>query len=821
MRSFLAGGLLLAALTAVAQIDIQDQKLFPQPDRQIPTPDSLLGQPLTSRHIRSHEIAEYFRLVSEKTDRVQFATYGRSHEGRPLVYAVVSDPANLRNLENIQKQQNRLFTQPETLTPQDLAKMPAVVWMGYGVHGDEASGPEAAVLTLYRLAASNDPATREILKNTVVFLLPDYNPDGRDRFTNWVNAKRGRTVTEHPADVEHNIPWPGGRTNHYWFDLNRDWLPLTQPESTGRHALYTAWRPQLTLDWHEMGANSTYFFQPGVPTRTNRNTPAENQAITGEIAAFYAKALENRNQLYFTEERFDDFYIGKGSTYPDVTGSVGILFEQAGSEGHLIQTPSRLLDYRTTVLNQYATSLATLEAAREKRQQLLDYQRRFFAEPYTGQAQALEIPLDPAPARVAALGLLLENHGVQTQKVSRGEQTFLRVPYNQRLWRFIKAAFDKPTTFDDDQFYDISAWSLDFAIGVPATEVNTLSGTVAPQTNWSDYAKSLGQAPAAHPAYAGFIVRGDHDHLFTLLARLQEENYQPHLVTREFPGYARPGDVFIPVNDPAQASPLHRLLTQAAQNEGIAATSIPAATGQVLSFGGGGTSLIRPVTIGLVTGSGNSNDIGELWHLMDNNWNLKVHLLDADRLASSDLSRLSHIVLAGSVPASARTALTEWLSAGGTLVATTGGVTTAAAAANWELQTKSYSPDLADVPYGDLTEIRTRHSLPGSIFQAEFDLTHPLAFNLPKTLTVFREGTAFITPPNQPGTVVGRYAANPLLAGYVSKEVLANAPGAACVLARSTGRGKVILIVDNVHFRAFFTGPNRLLGNALFFSGAF
>ncbi len=333
-------------------------------DPAVPRPDEILGYVVGTRHTEPHRVVEYFFAIARASDRVTVAEHGQTHEGRRLIHAVITSPRNHDRLESIRDANRRLSDDPAGVSPAELGAMPAIVFLGYSVHGNEASGTEAALLTLYHLAAGSGPAVDAILDSLVVVIDPMLNPDGRDRFVDWVNRNRGEVHTTDSQDREHREPWPGGRTNHYWFDLNRDWLPARQPESRARLRLFHEWRPQLMTDFHEMGSDATYFFQPGVPSRTHPNTPERNQEITREIAAYHARALDRLGQLYFTEEVFDDFYYGKGASYPDVNGAVGILFEQASSRSLESETENGPLSYAITVRNQFATSLSTLAAAR-------------------------------------------------------------------------------------------------------------------------------------------------------------------------------------------------------------------------------------------------------------------------------------------------------------------------------------------------------------------------------------------------------------------------------------------------------------------------
>ena len=269
--------------------------------------------------------------VAGASDRVVVNRHGATYEDRHLVHAVVTSSANHGRLEEIRLANHRLSDAPGEVTASMIEEMPVVVHMGYGVHGNEASSSEAAMLVLYHLAAGSGPAVEDLLDRAVIILDPNYNPDGRDRFVNWANGNRGRVATRDGQDREHVEPWPGGRTNHYWFDLNRDWLVAQHPESQARLGLFHHWRAQVLTDFHEMGSNATYFFQPGIPSRNNPNTPDRAFELTAALAAHHAEWHDRQGTFYYSEETFDDYFYGKGSTYPDVNGAIGILFEQASA----------------------------------------------------------------------------------------------------------------------------------------------------------------------------------------------------------------------------------------------------------------------------------------------------------------------------------------------------------------------------------------------------------------------------------------------------------------------------------------------------------
>ena len=296
-------------------------------DSTLPTPQEALGFQVGEWHARHDQIQRYFEKLAAASGRAQLEVIGYTHEQRPLLQMIISSEQNLQRLDQIRQQHIAAARRGEELN----SDAPVIIWLGYSVHGNEPSGANAAVLLAQYLAAADSEEVRNWLNNAVILLQPTLNPDGHDRFAIWANMHKGAAPVADPQHREHNEPWPNGRPNHYWFDLNRDWLLLQHPESRARIAQYQQWLPNVVGDYHEMGTNSSYFFQPGIPSRNYPLTPKRNFELTKALAKYHAAALDQAEQLYYTEESFDDFYVGKGSTYPDIQGSVGILFEQASS----------------------------------------------------------------------------------------------------------------------------------------------------------------------------------------------------------------------------------------------------------------------------------------------------------------------------------------------------------------------------------------------------------------------------------------------------------------------------------------------------------
>lgn len=839
----------LLAVPALAQQPIPLTADFTAPrttgyDPAIPTPDEVLGFRIGERHTRPDEVVRYVEAVAAASDRVTMGTYGRSHEGRPLVYAIVTRPG--RDLEAARRANLRLSEEPDRVSDAELAALPVVVYMGYSVHGDEASGTEAALLLLYHLAAGQGPAVEEVLEHTVTIIDPLLNPDGRARFVDWVNATRGGSAlapSTDPQDREHNQPWPGGRTNRYLFDLNRDWLPLVHPESRGRMELWHAWRPQLSTDFHEMGGNATYFFQPGVPSRNNPITPEINFVLTARLAEFHAAALDRIGQLYYTRETFDDFYLGKGSTYPDVQGSVGILFEQASSRGLVAETVHGLLDYGTTVRNQFATSLSSLEGAVAMRLDLLRYHRDTYrdAPRVAREAPVRAYVIDAAqyPGRTAAFVDLIRRHRIRAFELARpveanGERfepgRAIVVPVDQPQAALIRGTFERFTTFEDSIFYDVSTWTLPLAFGFRYAELAQAPALGAEVTAWP----LGGRIHGGRAAYAYLVPWGD-AYSPRALFRMQLAGVRVHVMTDPFEAvvagqrraFAR-GTLVVPVMQGDDPELVHRVVAEAVEEDGVEAFAV--STGLSPSgpdLGSRGITVLERPHVAVVAGPGtNPGAVGEIWHLLNERAGMPVSLVDLDRLGSLDLSRYTTIVFARppgrALEDEALRRLREWVRSGGVLIATEGAIGWAVRAGLADLTARPAPSDTTDWAWAEVADARGAQVIGGSIFEVVLDTTHPLAYGHPERVPVFKQGAQAFDPSGAPGTNVARYAeGDPLLSGYISEPNRARVAGAAAMVAQRQGRGAVVLYDFNPAFRAFWWGSQNLLLNAVFLGRVF
>ncbi|MFO7587169.1 MAG: M14 family zinc carboxypeptidase [Gemmatimonadota bacterium] len=806
-------------------------------DAAVPRPEDVLGRRVGEAHSRPEEIVRYFDAVAAASERVLVRRHGRTHEGRDLLHAIVARPEVLARLEEVRSANLRLSLAPDGVSDEEFASMPGVVFLAYGVHGNEASGGEAALLALYHLAAGRGPAVESVLDRLVVVLDPMLNPDGRDRFVDWVNGNRGATQAGDPQGREHEAPWPGGRGNHYWLDLNRDWLAATQPETRDRLALYHAWRPQLLGDFHEMGSGSTFFFQPGVPERVNPATPERNRELTARIAAFHAAAFDRLGQPYFSGETFDDFFYGKGSTYPDINGAVGILFEQASSRALEVETERGTLRYPRTIRNQFAATLSTLEAAVALRAELLAHQREFFATAVSTPGAWL-IDGRRSPERGRELVALLGRHGIGVHGLARplvADGTRFEpdsawiVPLDQPQGRLLDALMRRTAEFPDSVFYDVSAWTLPLAFDLDVARL--------PRYEARSVGPAVAAAAAPTPAMPeldaiGWALPWGEPSSARALARWLRSGLEARVVGRAFTARTAEG---------LQAWPAGSVLLSASSRGERRETDLAAVLDSVVrvdraapiavtststpegpDLGGPSAHVLGPPRVVLLTGAGiSSSRAGEVWHLLSSETRLPVTLLDAERAGRVDLGRYDVIVVPGGVPGTeATSAIAERVRRGARLVALGSAVRWAVGEGWLELEERPFDVDsiAATRPWSDLGLVRAAHDVPGTILEVRLDATHPLAWGIGAALPVMVSNGPFYEPSKAPGTTVGRFADPPRLSGWLSDARDRQAAGGAAVTVARLERGRVVAIHADPAFRASWPGSARLLWNAVLFA---
>ena len=799
-------------------------------DPEIPTPESVLGWEVGDWHVSHDKLVQYMMALAEASPRVSIKTIGYTFEQRPLLQLTISSADKLQNIEALR--QDHLD-----------GSGPLVVWLGYSVHGNEASGSNSSMLTAYYLAASRSDFVNELLAGSVVLIDPSINPDGLNRFASWANSNAAKVPVGDPLTRQHAEDWPSGRTNHYWFDLNRDWLPLIHPESKARIAEYHRWLPHVLTDHHEQGGYPGFFFQPGVPTRQNPLTPEENFELTRQLARYHAAALDQKGQPHFDEEAYDDFYYGKGSTYPDINGSIGILFEQKAIRGQALNTSNGTETFQMAIDNQLSVALSTLTGAWAIRDRLQAYQAGFHdlmrERARNTRFRAWIVGDDGDPDRARAFLDTLDLHRIEYRSLGEtmrvGAQEFTPgsawiIPVDQRQFGLLEAIMEQRTTFRDNTFYDVSAWTLPLAYNLPFATVGKVpAGAEALQA-------SSGRAPDKDaPAWA---VPWEQLRAPALLQQLLDAGVRVRAGIKPFSAQTGAGLIAfgagtLIVHAGTQETEIldHaiRILGEAALS-GLEVYSLPgtsAASGPDL--GSKHFKIVKPIKPLILSGHGpTAYDVGEQWHLLDQRLQLAAPIVDMQNFPKVELQNYTHLLMANGdweIGNQQREKIEQWIRAGGILVGT-------GRAAVWaeELCFEGSADDCNTVEeprpndatvkpraYADFEDDKARQVIGGAIVASVIDLSHPLAFGYTRPeLPLFRRGTAELKPSNNAYSTPVRYMQDPLMAGYIGEERLDAIRSQPALIAEKQGKGLVVRFANTPLFRGFWRGTEKLFINALY-----
>ncbi|MDC7996258.1 M14 family metallopeptidase [Altibacter sp. HG106] len=797
----------------------------------IPTPEEVIGHQVGDWHVTHDKLSYYMQRLAEVSDRITIENRGTTFEGRPLWLLTITSPANHNRIESIRT--NHVALTESGAASQNIESMPIVVYQGFSIHGNEPSGANAGLAVAYYLAAAQGAKIDNLLNNTVILFDPSFNPDGLQRFAYWANIHKAQNINPDPNDREYSEVWPGGRTNHYWFDMNRDWLPVQLPESRARIETFHKWYPNILTDHHEMGTNSTFFFQPGIQSRTHPLTPTKNQELTAQIGTYHAKALDKIGSFYYTEEDYDDFYYGKGSTFPDINGGIGILFEQGSSRGHAQESDNGILTFPFTIRNQFTAALSTLEAAVGMRTDILAYQRDFYAnarnEANSGGALIFGDAKDAS--KTYHLAEILQRHKIKFHElkndVTQNGKTYKKgnayiVPKNQKQHRLINAMFEKRTSFQDSLFYDISAWTFPLAFNLDYDEKVSLNNAGPEVTNLS---MPNPTAPATsnyayvmewHDYYTPKALQMMHDK--DLLVKV---GMKPFSVGNTDYDY---GTIMIPVQGQSlNTQELGAFMKEIAQESHVTIRSVSTGLVKGIDLGSRAFRTIEPQQVAMVIGDGiNPYDAGEIWHLFDTRYNIKLTKLDTRNFSRTDLSRYTDIILPNSwgnaLDKDDAEKLKTWVRNGGTLIGYKN-------AGRWfdsndimKMKFKRTQDTATNISYEDRGNYFGAQVIGGAIFETTLDRTHPIAFGYKnETLPVFRNSTIFLEADENSYNNPIQYTESPLLSGYISKPNLTELAGTAAFKTSGLGRGQVVYFTDNTNFRAFWYGTNKLLMNAIFF----
>lgn len=805
----------------------------------IPTPKDVIYHEVGEWHVTHDRLVNYMKAIAAAApERVKLETMGLSYENRPQVLLIITSPKNHQRLEEIRQQHIKL-TDPAQSASVNTDNMPVVVWIGHSIHGNEPSGANAALVSAYYLAAAQGPQIEELLDNVVILFDPSFNPDGLQRFSTWANQHKSKNLVSDPNSREFNEVWPGGRFNHYWFDLNRDWLPQVHVESQNRLRWFHRWKPNILTDHHEQGSNATFFFQPGVPSRVNPLTPEKNQELTAKLGKYHAAFLDRIGSLYFTKENYDDFYYGKGSTYPDVNGAIGILFEQASSRGHLQQTNNGLLSFPFTIRNQFVTTLSTLEGAKQLRKEFLDYQRDFYKQSI---AKAAALPVKGYVfgdkndlGKTFHFAEMLQRNQIELHALPDSwkdgafeKRSAYMVSLNQPQHSLIRAIFEKTTEYKDSLFYDITSWTMPLAYGLPYEAIST---PLTMGQKMTELKMPKQQVEGGKSNYA-YLIKWDELYAPAALNELQKAGLLCKVATNKFElninGTLQAfnyGTILIAVQLQAEdKETLFAKVSAVTEKYRLKTYAVP--SGNAMAGSDLGSSKFVTITrpaVAMITGTGtNATDAGEVWHLLDQRMNMTSSHLEQGMFNRADISRYNTLIMVGGTYNEInKEKLKTWVQAGGTMILTEEAVSWAAQSGISEVKfKKAKSPvdSTQQLAYTEREQIDGAQQVQGAIFGATADLSHPLAYGYNQsTISLFKANRVYMEKSKNPYATPFYYGSKPLQSGWVSKENGEAIKNSAAVVVNTVGSGRVISIADNPNFRAFWLGGSKLFMNAIFF----
>jgi murein tripeptide amidase MpaA len=820
---------------------------------QLKSPEEFLGYKTGSRYTQHWKIVNYFQHVAANASaNVKLEQYGQTNEGRPLLLAFISSAENLSRLEQIRMNNMRLANLAKDRAAPVEEGAPAIVWLSYNVHGNETSSSEAAMMTIWALIDPSNTKTKEWLKNTVVIIDPCINPDGRDRYVNWFNSIVGKNVNPSWNAREHREPWPGGRTNHYNFDLNRDWAWQTQIESRQRIKVYNQWMPYVHVDFHEQGVNNPYYFAPAAQPYHEVITQWQRD-FQVTLGKNHAKYFDANGWLYFTKEVFDLFYPSYGDTYPTFNGAIGMTYEQAGGPAGgagILTDEGDTLTLLDRAMHHYTTGISTIETSSLNAARLVKEFRKFFTDAVNagiGEYKSYVVKNSEADReRINALMELLDRNGIQYE-VAGGSSRSTGYSYSsgrdegftvdagdvlvhaqQPRSAMVKVLFEPRSKLVDSATYDITAWSLPYVYGLKAYASKT----------------KLQTAPGAKPAAIvnnvtdayGYVIRWQGLQSAKTLGQFLQKGVKVRFSETPFEvngqKFERGSLIIIKKGNEKWGSSLAAVVNEICNAGNVKANTIT--TGFVdkgFDFGSDKVHPMKAPRAALFTGEGiSSNGAGELWHFFEQNLDYPLTLVNANDFGRTNWNDFDVIIMpSGNYrflnDKAAADQLKDWVTRGGRLIAIEGGMAQLAKL-DWGIKSKK-ADDSADKkdPYAalQLYEERERDflstNIPGSIFKVELDNTHPLAFGYPNHYYTLKQDDAIYEFIKEGGWNVGVIKKENQVSGFVGSKLKNKLKDGLLFGVQEMGQGGVIYLADNVLFRSFWENGKLMLCNAVFLVG--
>jgi hypothetical protein len=811
----------------------------------IPSPADFLNNTYTKRFTPHYRVVDYFRHIAELSEKVNLVQYGETYERRPLIAAIISSPENLKRVEELRLNNLR---RTGLLEGDVIKENTAIVYLSFGVHGNEAACTETALSVLYTLAGQNHDINAW-LSNTIVILDPCLNPDGYDRYIQWNNSVSHKVPNPVPITREHDDPWPGGRVNHYYFDLNRDWAWLTQQESRQRIHFYLDWMPHIHVDFHEMHGTESYYFAPAAEPFHPYLTEWQSsfQEVIGKNHAGY---FDRNGWLYYTKEHFDLFYPSYGDTYPMLSGAIGMTHEQAGTGAGIamMRMTGDTLRLSDRIEHHHATALSTIETASKNAGQLVsqfqDYYHKSLVHP-NGNYKSFIIKKGNPSGRIQDLLHLLRQQkiifGVASagHKVVKGyhyltndesslmvEAGDIVIPVAQPRSTLLNVLFEPEAHLGDSLTYDITAWSLPMAYGLE-TYATYESVSYQPDELITEKAGIDASAPYAYALEWGSVASA------SLLAGLLKKGVQARFATSDFSVNSFPytaGTVIITRGDNGHLHDFDSLVIHAGKDSSPLLKRIRtgyAETGKDL----GSAShplILRPEVISIAGAGVSEQSIGQVWHFFEEELKYPLDLVDPDVLESVNLNPYNVLILPeGSYRLGSELLqkIRSWVKSGGKLIVIGSAIGLLAGKEDFSIRSKPNGNEehmeLKETvhhpePYNSTGRKNLSNSARGAVFMTDIDHTHPLSFGLGKAYWTLK--TSSLTYQWLPSGGNAIFLKDkPVSYGFVGMKAYERQQQTLVAGTENMGMGRIVYLVDNPLFRSFWNSGKVLFSNALFF----
>jgi len=805
---------------------------------QVKSPDAFLGYPLGTRFTAHYQIMAYFKYLAGEDSKIKLINYGKSYENRELLVAVVSSKENMENLEQLRK--NNLSLSKAEGGQLNINKQPAILWLSYNVHGNEASSSETAMTMLYNLSEGVNRQTKEWLKNTIVILDPCLNPDGRERYVNYYNSVVGFVPDANPLSREHNEPWPGGRPNHYYFDLNRDWAWQSQIETRQRLALYHQWMPEVHIDFHEQSYNEPYYFAPAAEPVHQDITAFQRQfqIIAGKNNAKY---FDKNGWRYFTKERFDLLYPSYGDTYPLYNGAIGMTYEQGGISAGLVVVTANgdSLTLKDRIDHHLTTGLATLETVSDNSYKLVAEFKKYFSQAVAyppGVYKTYVVKADNLGRMKKMAALLTRNNikyafggdktiagfnfGTRKTVLFRVGRNDMVINLKQPASVLANVLFEPQTVVTDSNTYDITAWALPYAYNLNAYGCKELLNGEFPDIEPRKDSVGILTKPY------GWILSWDAVEDAQVLIALHHANIKVRIAEQAFT-----------VGDKIHQA--GSLLIYRAENEKInkfietdmitlskrlKKSFTPISSSYVekgKDFGSSVYSLLPVPKVAMVAGTDiSAQNVGEVWHFFEQELNYPINIISEQSLGSLNLATTNVLILPdGTYARRNMEKLEDWINLGGKVILMEDAISSVGGIKPFDIKKKEFpaatEKEAFSRSYKEKDRDNAADAIPGAIYRVTLDKSHPFAIGLGDFYYTLKTDDK-IYEPLVKGWNVGVLKQDAYITGIAGKNVQEKLSQGMLFGVQPAGKGNIVYLSGNLLFRSFWEGGKQLFVNTIF-----